>query len=78
MKGALIKDCKEILKQHQSAIIKWTVIIIIAACAFYLVYPKYSFRFPAAPKNLLYKANKITGTVEVEVYYRDKGRWQKR
>lgn len=83
-------DYKEMLKKYQAThskpinkaasikntIIKWTIIILIAACVFYFVYPKYSFRFPTGYKHLLYKANKITGTVEV--YYRDKGQWTAR
>jgi len=54
---------KDTLNNIKSEIIKWTIIIIIAACAFYLVYPKYSFQLPSKGKPL-YKANKITGTVE--------------
>jgi hypothetical protein len=73
IKSVLIKDIADM----KTALIKWTIIILIAACVFYFVYPKYTFRFPTANKLLLYKANKITGTVEV--YYRDKaGRWSAR
>lgn len=73
IKTVLIKDVADM----KTTLIKWTIIILIAACVFYFVYPKYTFRFPTANKLLLYKANKITGTVEV--YYRDKaGRWSAR
>lgn len=53
----------------KDTLIKWTIIIIIAACALYLVYPKYSFHFPTGPgTRILYKANKITGIVKVYIY----------
>ena len=45
----------------KDTLIKWTIIIIIAACALYLVYPKYYFHLPTVG---IWKANKITGTVE--------------
>ena len=73
IKTVLIKDIVDM----KSTLIKWTIIILIAACIFYFVCPKYSFRFPTANYPLLYKANKITGTVEV--YHRGgKGKWTAR
>lgn len=58
IKTVLIKDIADM----KSALIKWTIIILIAACVFYFVYPKYYFQLP---NNRLWKANKITGTVQV-------------
>jgi hypothetical protein len=54
----------------KTTLIKWTIIILIAACVFYFVYPKYYFRLPT---NGLWRANEITGTVEV--YNKSNGRW---
>ena len=89
MKDTPTVDYKEMLKRYQeekaqktkqgiadikSALIKWTIIILIAACVFYFVYPKYSFRFPTG-SNRLYKANKITGTVKMYNY--KQGQWRR-
>jgi hypothetical protein len=71
IKTVLIKDGADM----KNTLIKWTIIILIAACVFYLVCPKYSFRFPESSM-LLWKANKITGTVEV--FNRKKSQWYKR
>lgn len=57
IKTVLIKDVADM----KNTLIKWTIIILIAACVFYFVYPKYYFRLPT---NGLWRANKITGTVE--------------
>lgn len=67
IKTILIKDVADM----KTTLIKWTIIILIAACVFYFVYPKYYFRLPT---NGLWRANEITGTVEKY----SKGKWSAR
>ena len=67
IKTVLIKDIADM----KTTLIKWTIIILIAACVFYFVYPKYYFRLPT---NGLWRANEITGTVENY----SKGKWSVR
>jgi len=45
-------------------IIKWSLIIIVGAVAFYLVYPKYYFGVNEAGR-IVSRGNKIEGKVEV-------------
>jgi hypothetical protein len=49
----------ESLKTWLAGIIKWVLIIIIAAVAFYTVCPKYYF------DNRITRCNKVTGKVEI-------------
>lgn len=52
-------------------IIKWSVILVIAAVLFYVVFPKYKFM---GPKGLpLYRCNSVTG--EVEAWHLSKKTW---
>ena len=45
---------------HLYSTIKWSIVIIVAAAAFYIVYPKYHFELGGEHQ---YRANKITGKV---------------
>ena len=62
---------KQSVADIKTALIKWTIIILIAACVFYFVYPKYTFRLPTGG---LYKANKTTGTVKR--YNHERKQWR--
>lgn len=60
----------EHLKKEIISAVKWTWIICAAAGAFYLVSPKYFFRFD---KSEVWRVNKITGEGNVSYGLDDKG-----
>ena len=62
------------MKERILDIIKWGVIIVIGALAFYLVYPKYYFS--SDPSGTIHnRGNKFTGKVEEFKYDYGKGKW---
>jgi hypothetical protein len=56
-----------------TSFIKWVVLIIVAALAFYIVCPKYNF---IREGDKLFRANTISGKVELWRWDISPSRWQ--
>jgi hypothetical protein len=67
LKGGNMKD---VIKD----IIKWGIIIVIGAIAFYVVYPKYEVVMTTGAACVRY--NKFTGETERKIVFNDEKNWE--